>query len=101
MSKYAVLRIQGHQYKVSEGEEFLVDKLTSEKPEAEVLLTVDDKKIEIGKPTIKGAKITLKVVEPIVAGEKVYVAKFKPKSRERRRIRFRPKYSKLLVQKIS
>ena len=101
MSKYAVIKIQGHQYKVAEKEEILVDLLGKTKPEAEVLLIADDGKVKVGKPTIKEAKVTLKIVEPEVKGTKLYVSKFKAKSRERRRIGFRPKYTKLQVQTIS
>ncbi len=100
MSKYAVIKIQGHQYQVSEKDEILVDYLGETKPEAEVLLISDEGKLNIGKPTVKGAKVTFKVVEEIVAGEKIYVQKFKAKSRYRRKTGFRPKYTKLLVQTI-
>lgn len=99
--KYAVIKIQGHQYKVSEKEELLVDFLSSSKPEAEVFLIADEGKVRVGKPVVKDAKVTLKVIEEQVKGEKIYSAKYKAKSRYRRRIGFRPKYTKLLVQKIS
>jgi len=99
--KYAVIKIQGHQFQVSENEEILVDLLGETKPEADVLLVVDGEKVQIGTPTVKDAKVTLKIVEPEVKGEKIYVAKYKAKSRSRRRIGFRPKYTKLLVQKVS
>ncbi len=99
--KYAVIKIQGHQYQVSEKDEILVDYLGETKPEADVLLISDEGKVKIGKPLVKDAKVTLKVVEEIVAGEKIYVQKFKAKSRYRRKTGFRPKYTKLLVQTIS
>ena len=98
--KYAVIKIQGHQYQVSEKDEILVDYLGETKPEALVLLVSDEGKVKIGKPLVKDAKVTLKVVEEIVAGEKIYVQKFKAKSRYRRKTGFRPKYTKLLVQTI-
>lgn len=98
--KYAIIKIQGHQYQVSEKDEFLVDYLGENKPEAEVLMTSEDGKVKLGKPTLKDVKVTLKVVTEEVKGEKIYVAKYKAKSRYRRRIGFRPKYTKLLVQTI-
>lgn len=98
--KYAVIKIQGHQYKVSEKDEILVDFLGDTKPEAEVFLISDEGKVKVGKPTVKDAKVTLKVLEVEVKGEKIYSAKYKAKSRYRRRIGFRPKYTKLLVQTI-
>lgn len=101
MSKYAVIRLQGHQYKVAEKDEILVDLLGEKKPEAEVLMISEEGKIKLGKPVLKDNKVILKVLEPEVKGEKIYVAKYKAKSRYRRRIGFRPKYTKLLVQTIS
>ncbi len=99
--RYAVIKLQGHQYKVSEKDEILVDKLYTDKLEPEVLLLSEDGKVKVGKPTVKGVKVTFKVIEAEVKGDKLYVSKYKAKSRERRRIGFRPKYTKLLVQSIS
>jgi len=101
MSKYAVIEIKGTQYRVAEGDEILVDKLGKDKPDARVLLIVDGKKVTVGKPEVKGAKVSLKVIEEELKGKKVTVQTFKAKSRYRRKIGFRPKYSKLLVEKIS
>ncbi len=99
--KYAVIKIQGHQYKVSEKDEILVDFLGETKPQAEVLMVSEEGKVKLGKPTLKEAKVALKVLEAEVKGTKIYSAKYKAKSRWRRRIGFRPKYTKLLVQTIS
>ena len=101
MDKYAVIKIKGHQYRVKEGQEILVDKLGDSKPQAEVLLVSNGKMVKVGKPTVKGAKVTLKILEKEIKGKKLYVKKFKAKSRYRKKIGFRPRYSKLLVQKIS
>ena len=64
------------------------------------LIISDDGKTQIGKPTVKGGKVTLKIVEAEVKGEKIYIKKYKAKSRYRKRTGFRPKYTKLLVQTI-
>lgn len=108
MTKYAVIRIKGNQHKVSEGEEILVDRLKEEKLESEVLLLVQDLpagkaggKVSVGKPTVKGAKVKLKVVNAEEKGKKLYVIKYKAKSRYRRKMGFRPVYTRLLVEKIS
>lgn len=97
---YAVVRIKGHQYKVSQGEEILVDSVGEGKPEAEVLLVVKDGKATIGKPLVKDAKITLKILGE-EKGKKLDVYKYKAKSRYRRHIGFRPQFTRLLVEKIS
>lgn len=98
---YAVIRIKGHQYKVSEGDELLVDKLgEKEKPEAEVLLVANKKK-KIGNPTVKGAKVKLKVLEREEKGKKLHVRTFKAKARYRRKKGFRPVFTRLKVEKIT
>ncbi len=99
--KYAVIRIKGQQYKVSEGDEILVGKLADKKPGTEVLLLVDDGKIKVGKPTVRGAKVKIKIVKQEEKGKKLYVQKFKAKSRYRRKMGFRPLYTRLLIEKIS
>lgn len=100
--KYAVVRIGGKQYKVEEGKEILVDKLTEPKKlEPEVLLFVDGEKVKVGKPVLKDINVSIKVVADIEKGEKVDVYKFKAKSRYKKHIGFRPQYTRLLIGKIS
>ncbi|MBX4205934.1 50S ribosomal protein L21 [Candidatus Microgenomates bacterium] len=100
--KYAIVRISGHQYKVEEGQELLVDKLPDPKKfEAEVLLTVDGDKVSVGNPVVKSAKVGFKVLADMEKGEKIDVKKYKAKSRYRRHIGFRHQYSRLQVEKIS
>jgi large subunit ribosomal protein L21 len=101
MDKYAVIRIGGKQYKVSEGMEILVDKLKDvSKIEPEVLMVADGKKVEVGKPVLKTAKVSLKVLKELEKGEKIEIYKFKAKSRYRRHTGFRPSYTRLSVEKI-
>lgn len=98
--KYAVISLQGHQYKVEEGQEILVDSLGGEKPDPKVFLVVDGKAVKIGTPEVSGAKVSLKVLGE-EKGKKLYVQTFKAKSRYRRKKGFRPLYTHLLVQSIS
>ena len=99
--KYAVVRIGGKQYKAIEGKEILVDKLADPKKfEVEVLLLVDGEKVQVGKPTVKGAKVKTKVITEIEKGEKIEIYKFKAKSRYKRHTGFRPQYTRLLIEKI-
>lgn len=100
MMKYAVVRIKGTQYKVSEGEEILVGLHgEKEKVEPEVLLLVNESKVQIGTPLLNKVKLKLKNLGES-KGVKIHINKFRAKSRYRRKIGFRPKYTKLLVQKI-
>lgn len=100
-TKYAIILINGNQHKVSEGEEILVDKLKNTKIKPEVLLLVNGGKVSIGKPYVKGAKVRLKVLQPEEKGRKLYVYKFRAKSRYRRKYGFRHHFSRLLVENIS
>lgn len=102
MDKFAVIRIAGKQYRVAEGEEILVDKLTDvKKVEPEVLLVVDGEKVEIGTPVLSKAKVTVKVVTEVEKGEKIRVFKYKAKSRQRKHVGFRAQHTRLLIEKIS
>lgn len=102
MAKYAVVRIGGKQYKLEEGQEFVVEKLADPKKiEAEVLLLVDGEKAKVGKPVLKDAKVTFKVIKEMEKGEKIEIYKFKAKSRYRKHTGFRPQLTRLQVEKIS
>ena len=99
--KYAVIRVNTKQYKVEEGEEILVDQvLDDKKMVTEVLLVQTDKGIKIGDPTVKGAKVTLKNMG-LEKGEKIHVFKYKSKSRYRKKIGSRPKFTRFAVESIS
>ena len=102
MDKFAVIRIGGKQYRVTEGQEILVDKLAdTKKVTPEVLLFVEGETVEVGTPVLEKAKVTVKVIAELEKGEKVDIFKYKAKSRERRHVGFRAQYTRLLVEKIS
>ena len=102
MDKFAVIRVAGKQYRVSEGDEILVDKLADpKKVTAEVLLFVDGEKVEVGTPVLTKAKVSVKVLAEVEKGEKIDIFKYKAKSRERRHVGFRAQHTRLLVEKIS
>lgn len=99
MTKYCVIHIAGSQYIIKEKDEILVNKLSVE-PEARVLLFADGDTVTVGTPIVDKVKVSLKVLGE-EKGEKLYVQKYKAKSRYRRKIGFRPQYTRLLVEKIS
>lgn len=100
MAKYAILRIKGKQYRVEEGQEFLVDLITGPKFDAEVLLVADGDKVQIGKPIVEKAKIDLKIIKELEKGEKIHVKKYKAKSRYKKHIGFTPKFTRLLLTSV-
>lgn len=101
INKFAVIRIAGKQYRVTEGQEILVDKLNDLKIVPEVLLFVDGDKVEVGTPVLKKAVVKVKVLKEVEKGEKVDIFKYKAKSRERRHVGFRAQYTRLLIEKIT
>ncbi|MEK7100198.1 MAG: 50S ribosomal protein L21 [Patescibacteria group bacterium] len=101
MDKFAVIRIQGKQYRVTEGEEILVDKMNDLKVTPEVLLFVDGDVVEVGTPVLTKAKVKIKVLKEVEKGEKIEIFKYKAKSRERRHVGFRAQHTRLLVEKIT
>ena len=99
--KYAVVWIGGRQYKVSEGDEILVDKLSNSKIDPKVLLVSDEEEISLGKPSLPGTRVKVKLLKEEEKGKKIKVFKYKAKSRYRKHMGFRPVYSRLLIEKIS
>jgi large subunit ribosomal protein L21 len=101
MSDYAVVKVQGSQYRVSAGDEILVDKLKDDNVQAEVLLMVKGSDVLLGKPYLKDTTLKIKVLQKEEQGKKIHVSKYKSKSRYRRKIGFRPVYTRLLIEKLS
>ncbi len=100
MAKYAVIKISGHQYQVTEGQELLVDKIKDKKTEAEVLLVAEEEKVAIGKPKVAGAKVSFKILGE-ERGEKIDIRKYRAKSRYRKHTGFRPDYTRIQILKIT
>lgn len=101
--KYAVVKTSGKQYKVSEGEEILVEKIGAKEGDSivfdQVFLLIDDKKVEIGQPLVKRARVKAKILEQL-KGEKIRVAKFRAKSRYRKVKGHRQRLTKVKIEKI-
>lgn len=98
--KYAVISINNNQYSVEEGNELLIDKIDKKDLKPEVLLYVDGKDIQIGEPVLKKAKVDVEYIGD-EKGKKLHVRKFKAKSRYRRKIGFRPEFTKIRIKKLS
>lgn len=100
---YAVVQTGGKQYKVKEGEKFVVEKLDgkigSKKTLSEVLAVGGKIDIQVGQPLLKGAKIETVVTEQI-KGDKILVFKKKRRKGYRKKQGHRQAYTILKVQKI-
>ena len=101
---YAIIKTGGKQYKVSEGDVILIEKLDAEEGAEvtfdEVLTVVDGSDVKVGKPLLEGAKVTGKV-EAQGKGRKIRVFKYKAKSNYRRRQGHRQPFTKVTITKIA
>ncbi len=99
----AVIKTGGKQYLVREGEELMVEMLSKkegDKVEFEVLLSINGDEVKVGKPEVKGAKVSATVIKH-GKGEKVHVIKFHRKVRYKRHYGHRQPFSKIKIEKIS
>ncbi len=101
---YAVIQTGGKQYKVSAGEIIKVEKLVDSNLETkvefnEILAYGDDKSIELGAPTVNGAKVEAELLKN---GKERTVLIFKKRRRKnsRRKNGHRQQYSLVRINKI-
>src|SRR3989344_2141159 len=103
---FAVIQTGGKQYKVSEGDVIVIEKLPGDKKAGEkvsfdtVLLNDSGKDLTIGTPNIAGAKVSGEVVDAGRA-RKVTVIKYKAKSRYFKKRGHRQPFLKVRIEKIS
>ena len=98
----AVIKVGGKQYIVAEKETLLVDLLPEGTKELtlDALLTIDGDKTVVGTPLVKGVKVSAKVVEQEVKGDKIRVIRYKSKKRVHKENGHRQKYSQIQVTSI-
>ena len=84
---YLIIKLQGKQFKVTPGDTIIVDRMDGKVGDnitiSDVLLSVNDDKVQVGTPTLTDVPVTAKIVEHL-RGEKIRVATFKAKSRFRK-----------------
>jgi large subunit ribosomal protein L21 len=104
---FAVIKTGGKQYKVSEGEKLLVEKLDHAIGEEfdfeQVLLIGGNGMLEntkIGRPLVEGAKVRARVLEHI-KGDKKIIFKYTRKTRYKKKKGHRQPYTKVEILKIS
>ena len=99
---YAVVPLAGTQFLVSEGDEIQLNRVSQKEGETFSiipLLVSKDKALEVGMPETKNYQVSLSVVEH-TKGEKLYVRRFKSKSRYRKKKGHRQLISVLRVEEI-
>ena len=101
---YAVIKTGGKQYKVKAGEILKIEKLQDSKPNSkvefsEILAYGDDKSIEIGAPTLSGAKVEAELIENS-KNRTILIFKKRRRHNSRRKNGHRQEFSKIRINKI-
>ena len=102
---YAIVEINGQQFKVEEGKKLFVNHMKDVEAgntvEFDKVLLVDNKgSVQVGAPTVSGAKVVCEVVNPLVKGEKVIVFKMKRRKDSRKRNGHRQQYTQVEVKSV-
>ena len=104
LAPYAVIETGGKQYRVSVGDVVSVEKLDQEPGTNvtfdRVLLVGGDGTTKVGTPTVEGASVVA-TIEEQYRGEKLYIFKFKPKKRYRRKTGHRQNLTRLAITAIN
>ena len=101
---YAVIQTGGKQYKVKAGEIIKVEKLEDSKPETkvefkEILAYGNDKSIELGEPTISGAKVEADLIKNS-KNRTILIFKKRRRKNSRRKNGHRQQFSLIRINKI-
>jgi large subunit ribosomal protein L21 len=101
---YAVIKTGGKQYKVKSGEILKIEKLPDSKPDSkiefnEVLAYGDDRTIEIGTPTVAGAKVEADLIKND-KDRTILIFKKRRRHNSRRKNGHRQQYTMIRINKI-
>jgi len=101
---YAVIQSGGKQYRASEKQVLKLEKLPAEVGQevtlGEVLLISDGDAVKVGRPFVRGASVTAKVVSH-GRGKKIHGFTYKPKKNVHRRFGHRQAYTEVVIEKIN
>ena len=101
---YAVIQTGGKQYKVRSGEILKIEKLPNSKPDTkiefkEILAYGNEKVIEIGAPTVEGAKVEANIIKNS-KNRTILIFKKRRRQNSRRKNGHRQEYSMIRINKI-
>jgi len=101
---FAVIKTGGKQYKVNAGEIIKIDRLPTSKENTkiefnEILAYGDDKTVEVGTPTVDGAKVEADLIKNS-KDRTILIFKKRRRHNSRRKNGHRQEYSKIRINKI-
>lgn len=103
---YAIVEIQGQQFKAENGKFLYVHYLGETAKEGgtvefdRVLLAETEAGVKVGAPTVEGAKVVCEVLQNLVKGDKVIVFKKKRRKGYRRKNGHRQYFTKVLIKEV-
>ena len=102
---YAIVEINGQQFKVEEGKKLFVqhmkDTEAGQTVEFDKVLLVDkDGAVTVGAPAVEGAKVVVEVVNPLVKGDKVIVFKMKRRKDYRKKNGHRAQFTEVSIKSV-
>ena len=103
---YAIVEINGQQFKAEEGKKLLVNHIKDAEEGKtvefdKVLLVDNDGTVTVGAPTVDGAKVVAEVVNPLVKGDKVVVFKMKRRKDSRTKNGHRTHFTQVEIKSIN
>ncbi len=102
---YAIVEINGQQFKVEEGKKLFVNHIqnaeSGQAVEFEKVLLVDNNgQVTVGAPVVEGAKVVCEVIDPLVKGDKVLVFHKKRRKGYRKLNGYRHQYTQLTIKNV-
>ncbi|MBR4936780.1 MAG: 50S ribosomal protein L21 [Bacteroidaceae bacterium] len=101
---YAIVEINGQQFKVEEGKKLFVNHIqgaeSGQAVEFDKVLLVDNGTITVGAPTVEGAKVVCEVISPLVKGDKVLIFHKKRRKGYRKLNGYRHQYTELSIKQV-
>jgi len=102
---YVIVEINGQQFKAEQGKKLFVHHIqeveNGQSVEFDKVLLVDKEgAVEVGTPTVEGAKVVCEVVSPLVKGDKVLVFHKKRRKGHRKLNGHRQQFTEVSIKEI-
>ena len=102
---YAIVEINGQQFKAEEGKKLFVHHIVDAEANAtvefdKVLLVDNNGTVTVGAPAVEGAKVVAEVVSPLVKGDKVLVFHKKRRKGLRKLNGHREQFTEIVIKEV-
>ncbi|WP_080903725.1 50S ribosomal protein L21 [Parabacteroides sp. Marseille-P3160] len=102
---YVIVEINGQQFKAEQGKKLFVHHIQHAESGAvvefdKVLLVDKDGSVEVGAPTVEGAKVVCEVLSPLVKGDRVLIFHKKRRKGHRKLNGHRQQFTEVSIKEI-